>query len=97
MVIWYDQAMADWLYNTDVSNYISVTVNDVNLGNFPTDTYWTGVPSCGVSGNINYHLNLGTNKTQTISYEIWNEWQDISWTGSLNMLANTCHPVQITQ
>lgn len=95
VTFWFDQQTADYLYNTDVSDYVSITINGVFVGNYSTTTYFTAAPACEQAGAFSYTLDMGANSSSPLTYDIWNEWDDINWNKTIQAQGNNCYIEQI--
>ena len=94
-VFWYNQIVSDWLYNTDSTTYLNLKIDGSLIGQYDVLTYWTSAPSCGDAGNIEYTLDLGSEKSKFAKYELIDDKGLVIWTNTLQWDAFTCHTLQV--
>jgi len=66
LVIWWGKALADSA-NAYGITAIKVYVDGTFVNTYSTSTYWTGAPTCGANGAVNYTKDLTKNKSASVS------------------------------
>lgn len=94
VVFYYDDLTSLLLLDEGVTA-LTYYVDGSIIGSTAADVYSTNVPSCGSSGSISKTIDLGSNKSKSITYKIVDDTGDILWEGSYSVKANTCHAIDI--
>jgi hypothetical protein len=95
VVFWYNAAMADTLKTHGVDSLIYV-INNVNAGTYAISSGWTSAPACGQSGAFTILEQLGSVKSQTYSFSVYDKSGFFSWSGSVTITASpSCTPFQL--
>jgi len=97
VVFWWTQATASSMTAQNL-NSLDFYVNDTMLVNVPTTVSWADAPLCSVTDVMVKVQNLGTVKTNTLSYKFTdpNSGQNI-FIGNATFDANTCNDIELTR
>lgn len=94
-VIWYDESTSQSL-TLGGSSTLKYYVDEVLIGSTDASVYWTGAPDCGANGSINVTKDLGNAKSKTFTYKVIDNLGFTVESGILNISANNCENLQIS-
>ncbi len=67
------------------------------MGTYGTLSSWSSEPDCGDYGTIKYLTELGTSKSLNSTYEVRDDSGNRIWSGSLDLEANSCIVVKLSE
>lgn len=94
VVFWYNQWISDSL-TASGTDELTYYVNDISLGTAPTNQYWNDEPDCALSTLIKFDVEMDSHEKAIYVYEVYNEANEVVWTGSINFFANECHKIAL--
>ena len=77
------------------STALTYYVNGSIIGSSAVDVFYTSAPSCGANGSISKTIDLGSEKTKSVSYKVIDDFDNIISEGSITLRANTCQPLEL--
>lgn len=94
LVFWYNAATSAEVLDFYGESLIFY-VNGQLIGSTSSSVYWTGAPDCGQNASITYTGNWRSNRSKSVSYEVWDEDGYLWWSGSITLDGNTCTSLQL--
>lgn len=95
VVFWNDQATANSAVAAGVTSF-KYYIDGTLVGSQGADIYFNGTdPSCGEQGLVTYNENLGSFKTQAVTYSVTDQNGTQLWGTTINLNANTCLKQQL--
>ena len=94
IVFWYGEDVAEWLSGWEVSS-ITIYVDGKIAGSQNATLYFQSAPNCGGNATMSYTVDLGSQKSKTISYYTVDSDGDTSWSGDIVINANSCKTFEL--
>lgn len=95
LIFWYNSSISGALQAND-SQTLRFTVNNELLGSAPTTNYWDEEPGCDSLDIIKFTIPLDKKQAVIYNYSVKDEHDSVFWTGSINLLAERCHKLELT-
>jgi hypothetical protein len=83
--------------NTDLGiTSLKMYVAGQLVGSMAADLYFNVAPDCGNTAAVNATWELGTRTSQTVTYEIKDQDDDVLYSGSITVLKDQCVQFEMT-
>lgn len=89
LVLWYQAGVFTGLASTGVTN-LSVYVNGQFAMQHPVGGYNSSAPACGTENTMTVEVDLGKNKSGTYPFEVYDQNNNLLWSGNITVTGNTC-------
>lgn len=89
LVLWYKSGVFTGLASTGVTN-LNVYVNGQFAMQHPVGGYNNTVPDCGMENTITVEVDLGIKKSETYPFEVYDQNDNLLWSGEISVSGNTC-------
>ncbi len=66
------------------------------VGSMAADLYWNVAPDCGNTSAVNVIWQLGSKTSQTVTYEIKDQDDDVIYSGSITVYKDRCEQFEMT-
>ncbi|MEY4287665.1 MAG: hypothetical protein RL511_1754 [Bacteroidota bacterium] len=94
LIFWQDQATSEIVQNAGITG-LYIYVDGQLIGSTLATNYWTGVPSCEQSGNVNTEIDMGSLDSKLIEYEIKDNNGNLLASDIYIMNAGTCNIIKM--
>ncbi len=95
LVFWYNTALADTFNVRGVDSLIYL-INNVKAGINVISTGWASASGCGQSGAFTIAEQLGSVKSQSYSFSVYDKSGYFTWSGQITITASpSCTPFQL--
>lgn len=95
IIFWQGKANADDNVDLGVTSLKFYVAGEL-VGSMAADLYWNVAPDCGNTSAVNVSWQLGTKTTQTVTYEIKDQDNDVIYTGSITVFKDQCKQFEMT-
>lgn len=94
IVFYYKESSSNQLV-TDGSTALTYYLDGNIIGSSAANVFYTSAPNCGSNGSISKTIDLGSNKSKSITYKVVDDFGDTIWMGTYTVTANTCNQLEL--
>jgi hypothetical protein len=94
LIIWQSYETSQLIQQAGITG-LSIYVDGSLAGSFLSTNYWTGAPNCSQTGNVSATIDMGKNKTKSVSIEYKDQNGTSLGTDVITVTAGTCNTFEI--
>jgi hypothetical protein len=95
IIFWQGKANADDNVDLGITSLKFYVAGEL-VGSMAADLYWNVAPDCGNTSAVNVNWQLGTKTSQTVTYEIKDQDNEVIYTGSITVYKDQCKQFEMT-
>lgn len=89
LLLWYKAGVFSGLASTGVTN-LNLYVNGQFAMQHPVGGYNNTAPDCGTQNTMTVEVDLGKNKSGNYPFEVYDQNDNLLWSGDITVTGNTC-------
>jgi hypothetical protein len=95
IVFWQGKTNAEDNVNIGITSLKFYVAGEI-VGSMAADLFWNVAPDCGDTRAVNVNWELGERESQTVTYEIQDQDDDVVYSGSITVNKDQCTQFEMT-